>query len=332
MIGWPLRLAAAWRGLVRLLVLASLMAALPGCAWWELKERELALRPTPGRPTSLPPDANLFRPNDERWWVPMPATGHSDKPAETPSAAAPHRLTLWWLPNAAPDAPALLYLHGTFRNLYLNLPKIEALRAAGFSVLAVDYRGWGDSTAIVPSEETIAADAARAFVELQQRQSQPGRRVIYGHSMGTAVAVRLAASLRGGGADYGALALEASFTRLPDVAREAGFWGRVLSAFSTLQFDSQSRIERIDAPILMLHGSDDRTVPVVLGRRLRDAAPPGGVRWVEVAGGGHSQLHVQAAEIYRSTFAELIARLPPLAHLSTPATPAGAFTPDTTRP
>ena len=70
-----------------------------------------------------------------------------------------HRaLALWWLPHADPAAPTLLYLHGTFRNLYRNHPKMEALRAAGFSVLAVDYRGWGDSTAIVPSEKTILAE------------------------------------------------------------------------------------------------------------------------------------------------------------------------------
>ena len=64
------------------------------------------------------------------------------------------KLAIWWLPPSDPAAPTLLYLHGTFRNLYRNYPKIEALRAAGFGVLAVDYRGWGDSTPIVPSEKT----------------------------------------------------------------------------------------------------------------------------------------------------------------------------------
>jgi pimeloyl-ACP methyl ester carboxylesterase len=233
-------------------------------------------------------------------------------PVPSLDGTEPQKLALWWLPHAERGAPTLLYLHGTFRNLYLNLPKIEALRSAGFSVLAVDYRGWGDSSAIVPSEDTIAADAALAWAEMKKRQPQPGRRVIYGHSMGTAVAVRLAATLHGEvdyGADYGALVLEAAFTRLPDVASEAGFWGLVLGSVSTLEFDSLSRIAAIDAPLVMLHGEADRTVPVALGRRLRDAARPG-VRWVEVPGGGHSQLHVQAAELYRRTFTELISRLP----------------------
>jgi pimeloyl-ACP methyl ester carboxylesterase len=297
---WKPAPSTVWRSFGLALAIAMLGAALSGCAWIDLKQRELALRPTPGRPASLPPDAQLFRPGDERWSVPVPGPEGQEGTLQ--------QLALWWLPNPQPSAPALLYLHGTFRNLYLNLPKIEALRNAGFSVLAVDYRGWGDSSPIVPSEETMAADAARAWAEMMRRQPLPGRRVIYGHSVGTAVAVRLAATLRGG-KDYGALVLESAFTRLPDVAREAGFWGRVLGSISTLEFDSVARIADIDAPIVMLHGDADRTVPVALGRRLRDAAPPG-LRWVEVAGGGHSQLHVQAAERYRSTFAELIARLP----------------------
>jgi uncharacterized protein len=113
-----------------------------------------------------------------------------------------------------------------------------------------------------------------------------------------------AASLRHGN-DYGALALEAAFTRMPDIAAEAGFLGRVAAALTTLEFDSLAKIKRVDAPILMLHGGADRTVPVVLGRRLRDAAPPG-VRWVEVPGGSHSRLHSDAPEVYRRSFAELI--------------------------
>jgi pimeloyl-ACP methyl ester carboxylesterase len=292
-----------------LLGFAALGAALPGCAWLDSKLHELALRPTPGRPASAPPDAQLFRAGDRRWLVPVPGADGNEQ-----------QLALWWLPHPERDAPALLYLHGSFRNLYHNVPKIEALRTAGFSVLAVDYRGWGDSSAIVPSEATIAADALRAWAEMQLRQPQASRRVIFGHSMGSAVAVRLAATLRGG-TDYGALVLESAFTRLPDVAREAGFWGRVLGSVSTLEFDSLARIAAIDAPLVMLHGDADRTVPVALGRRLRDAAPPG-VRWVEVAGGGHSQLHVQAAELYRRTFVDLIGRLP-----ATAATPASAPAP-----
>jgi uncharacterized protein len=132
--------------------------------------------------------------------------------------------------------------------------------------------------------------------------------VIYGHSMGGAVAVTLASKLHGG-ADYAALVLESTFTRMPDVAAAAGFWGRLLAAVTSLRFDSLSRIGRIDAPLLMLHGTADKTVPIELGRRLRDAAATP-VRWVEVPGGSHSRLHVDAPEQYRQALRELIQVLP----------------------
>ncbi len=269
-------------------------AGLSGCAWLDTQQRRLALRPSPGMPADADSPAR-FRPGDERYLL--------------PSATPGEQVALWWLPQPDPQAPALLYLHGTLRSLYGNQPKIDALRAAGFAILAVDYRGWGESAAIVPSEATILADARLAFDELRRLQPDPGRRVLFGHSMGSAVAVILASTLRHG-QDYGALALESAFTRLPDVAGEAGFWGRVGAAVTTLDFDAAARIGAVDAPIWMLHGTADNTVALVLGQRLRDAARPG-VRWVEVPGGSHSRLHSEAPELYRQTFLDLQRSLSP---------------------
>jgi uncharacterized protein len=291
-------------GLVALLVGAG---SLSGCAWLQAKERQIALRPSPGQPAHAD-TALRWRPGDLRYTVPS-------------ASAADQAVALWWLPQADPQAPTLLYLHGTLRTLYGNAPKIEALRQAGFAILAVDYRGWGDSAAIVPSEDSIVADAWQAWAELQRRQPDPARRVIFGHSMGSAVAVSLASRLHHG-SDYGALALESAFTRLPDVAAEAGFWGRIGAAVTTLRFDSLAKIGAVDAPIWMLHGDADKTVPVVLGRRLRDAARPG-VHWIELPGGSHSRLHQDAPEAYAQAFHDLQATLvatpsPPLERKTTP--------------
>ncbi len=299
--GWAGRLA--WS-----LVALQALGGLGGCAWLQSKERQIALRPSAGAPANAE-TAIAWRTGDLRYTAPS---------ASTPDQA----LALWWLPQPDPRAPTLLYLHGTLRTLYGNAPKIEALRQAGFAILAVDYRGWGDSAAIVPSEATIVADAWQAWAELQRRQPDPGRRVLFGHSMGSAVAVQLASRLRHG-RDYGALALESAFTRLPDVAAEAGFWGRIGAAMTTLQFDSLSRIAAVDAPLWMLHGDADKTVPIVLGRRLRDAAPPG-VRWVEVAGGSHSRLHQDAPALYQQTFRDLQAALSASPPASPPAIPSSA--------
>ncbi len=281
-------------GFATLCVTLCLLSALGGCAWWDTKERELVYRPTPGRPA----DFKGLAAGDETFTIGVP--GHP--------ASKHDSLQFWWLPSAEPNAPTLLYLHGTFRNLYRNHPKIEALREAGFNVLAVDYRGWGDSTPMVPSEATIIADADTAWDELTRRQPDPRKRVIFGHSMGGGVAINLA-SRKHYLSDYGALIVESTFTSMPDVAAAVGAWGTIASWITRQKFDSLSKIGQVDAPILMIHGDRDKTVPVALGRKLRDAARPG-VRWVEVPGGTHSYLHSEAPQLYQQAVKSVINQLP----------------------
>jgi pimeloyl-ACP methyl ester carboxylesterase len=299
-----------WPAVARATAVMLCSLSLSGCASLERWQRKVALRPTPTAAGQAEASAASFRPGDERFLVSTAAGA---------PAGERQQVAMWWLPQADPQAPALLYLHGTFRNLYQNLPKIEALRTAGFAILAVDYRGWGDSTALVPSEATIHADAALAWAELKRRQSDPMLRLIYGHSMGGAVAVRLASGLRHR-QDYAALVLESTFTTMPDVAASAGFWGRLAAARVTLEFDSLSRIGAIDAPLLMMHGSADRTVPLALGQRLRDAAPPG-VRWAEFGGGTHSRLQSEFPERYQQTLREFIEHVTPAAASNTKRRP-----------
>lgn len=272
----------------------ALVWALSGCAWFDAKQRQLVFRPTPG---SAPVGFSGLRAGDLSFATPVPGIEPGTRDT----------VQMWWLPHADTRAPALLYLHGTYRNLYLNIGKINALREAGFSVLAVDYRGWGDSTPITPSEATIYADAETAWAELERREPDPRRRVIYGHSMGGGVAVELA-SRRRHGLDYAALILESTFTRGYDVAASSGWLARLVAKFSTQKFDSLSKIARVDAPVLMLHGDADRTVPVELGRQLRDAAPAG-TRWVEIAGGSHSRLQSDAPAIYQQALKTLLEQL-----------------------
>ena len=145
-------------------VLCLVLLATSGCAWFDSRQRELIYRPTPAQSSSA---ANLL-PGDRRYQVNLPDHNGAE------------HLAFWWLPNTQPNAPTLLYLHGTFRNLYGNQRKIESLRSAGFSVLAVDYRGWGESSARIPSEQSILQDANVAWQELTKHQPDPTRRVIYG--------------------------------------------------------------------------------------------------------------------------------------------------------
>ncbi len=272
----------------------GLATTLSGCAWFDVKQRQLVLRPTPG---GAPAGFAGLRPGDLSFATTVPGA----EPGTRDS------LQMWWLPHADPRAPTLLYLHGTFRNLYQNVPKIDALRDAGFAVLAVDYRGWGDSTPLIPSESTIYADADVAWAELTRREPDPRRRVIYGHSMGGGVAVELASRLRHR-SDYGALILESTFTNGVAVADATNWLLGLMARFSSQNFDSLAKIGKVNAPVLMLHGDADRTVPVALGRQLRDAAPAG-TRWVEIPGGSHSRLHSDAPAEYQRALKLLIEQL-----------------------
>ena len=288
------RLMSGLRDALRLLAICSLAATLAGCAWIDTKQRELVYRPTPGRPA----DFVGLRASDQTFTLDVPGAG----------ADQPDKLQLWWLPNPNAQAPTLLYLHGTFRNLFQNYRKIDALRSAGFAVLAVEYRGWGESSSVLPSEASINADAAVAWREFVRRQPDPRKRVIFGHSLGGGVAIELA-SHQHAGSDYAALILESTFTRLPDVAKSVGVMGWIVSWFATQRFDSITKIGRIDAPILMMHGSADKTVPFALGRALYEQAPAG-TRWVPFDGGSHSGLDREQPDLYRDSVRSVIAQLP----------------------
>ncbi len=218
---------------------------------------------------------------DRTWFVPADDGG---------------RVQLWSLPSHRAHAPALLYLHGTFRNAYQNYPKMHALREAGYDVVAVEYRGWGESSALVPSEQSIVADARIGWQALRALQPDASRRVVYGHSMGGGAAVALAAQLPAD--DYAGLVLESTFTSLPALAARYGWLIGWLARLTGQRFDSLSRIGAVHGPVLVMHGTADDTVPWALGRALYEAAPSPKT-FVSFEGGGHSTLQRDDPARYR---------------------------------
>ncbi len=302
----------ALRRLLWLCVLSATVLA-SGCAWLDVKQRNIIYRPTPG----VPADFAGLRATDERYFLSVHSAGSSSIAASVTSAvnitststvtstaslspqASTQLIEMWWLPHEDPQAPTLLYYHGTFRNLYQNLRKIDALREAGFAVLAVEYRGWGRSTPIVPSEQTIVQDGQIAFDELRRREARPSHRVIYGHSMGTGVAVDIASRLKAPD-DYAALILESALTSLPDVATEASWLGPLARIVSNERFASIDKIAKVQAPLLMLHGTQDKTIPIKLGEKLF-AAANAPKQWLRIEGGGHSDLQQVGSVQYQET-------------------------------
>jgi uncharacterized protein len=310
------RSACMWRNTLRFctvfVLCFTLLSLLGGCAWLNVKQRQLVYRPTPVVGNALPAAFKGLRTGDETFFIDVPPQQHAltyipegrqTTALDMQAKATPQRIELWWLPHPDPQAPTLLYLHGTFRNLFQNSRKIEALRDAGFAVLAVDYRGWGRSTPLIPSQKTILQDAELAWAELVRREPRAAQRVIFGHSLGSAVAVELA-SHRKAGQDYGALILESAFTNFSETANEfgalAGLVAKIALAFSDERFDSREKISRVDAPLLMLHGSADKTIPFVLGERLFATANTP-KQWALFEGGTHSGLDIEQPEKYRQT-------------------------------
>lgn len=271
------------------LLVASLLG---GCAWLDERVRTAVFRPS----HDIPAEFTGLRAGDQTYFV---LAGNPDPQDQ--------RVQMWWMPAAGAGAPTLLYLHGTFRDLYYNYPKMLAIRDAGFSVLGVEYRGWGESTPLVPSEDSIYADAELGWRELVRRQPDPTLRVIYGHSLGGAVAVDLAAK-KADGTRYAGLILESTFSSAPDLAATASIFAVPFAWLGGWGFDAQAKIAAVHVPILMLHGAADNTVPVELGHRLFDAAPEPKT-FVEFDAGSHSQLHEDAPARYRSVLADFAARL-----------------------
>jgi uncharacterized protein len=280
-----MRLRAFFNIVLRCLLVLQVVLSLTACAWLDTKQRQIIYRPSP----SIAAEFVGWQQGDRRYFLDIQDASNGAQPNQ--------HIELWWLPHADPAAPTLLYFHGTFRNLTQNLPKINALREAGFAVLAVEYRGWGQSSAITPSEKSILRDAQLAFEELKRLEPRPSQRVIYGHSMGSGVAVDIVSQLQDTSM-VGGLILEAAFTSFPDVAAQVGWWGRLLSAFNRERFSSIDKISKVKVPLLMIHGKLDTTVQATLGRTLFDAASEP-KQWLLIENGKHSDLHIADSVSYQ---------------------------------
>lgn len=202
----------------------------------------------------------------------------------------------WWI-GARPERDlgvVVLMFHGNAGNLSMRLPDHLDLHTMGASVLAVEYRGYGDSEG-QPSEAGLERDARAGWAEAKRRAEARGARiVVMGRSLGGAVAVGLAAGLEG----LDGLWLESTFTSLADVASTTGipFAGQ-LAAY---RFDSLGRIADVDAPVLLVHGVRDELIPIAQGRALADAitASGGSVTFIPVPGGGHNDTPQVAGHHY----------------------------------
>jgi alpha-beta hydrolase superfamily lysophospholipase len=266
---------------------AALAAVLSvGCASLDERQREWIFQPSD---RSWGGSADLARDMQEVW-IPFRSSVTGD----------PARLHGLWMPAAQEkaDTPVLLYLHGARWNVSGSAPRIRRMQELGFSVLAIDYRGFGKSSPGLPSEDSANEDARSAWAWLAaQYPTRP--RYVFGHSLGGAIAIDLASHVE----DEQGVIVEGTFTSIADVAGTTKWGWLPLTPLITQRFESVRKVRDIHSPLLVVHGADDSTIRSDLGRRLYDAAT-GRKRFVLVEGGSHfSTMSVGFAQ-YREALAQ----------------------------
>jgi pimeloyl-ACP methyl ester carboxylesterase len=221
------------------------------------------------------------------------------------SGAERGELHAWWIPaekiTEKTNAPTVLYLHGNFRNMSHNLENALRYRALGCNLLLVDYRGYGKSTGGKPSETKVYEDAEAAWQYLlKQRGVKPQQTFIYGHSLGGAIAIDLA--LRH--PEAAGLIIESTFTSMQAMGElEYGFLpvGLLLNQ----RFESRQKIAQLKAPVLLIHGTWDKKVPVKMAQQLFEAAPQPKTL-VLIEGGEHSNNAAVGWVEYRDAVADFV--------------------------
>jgi fermentation-respiration switch protein FrsA (DUF1100 family) len=203
------------------------------------------------------------------------------------------RLHAWWVPRE--DARwVTLYLHGNAGNVTHRFPQIREIVAAGSSILMLDYRGYGKSSGR-PTEKGLYIDAEAAFTHLLGMGYRAEQIILHGESLGTAVAVDLAARR-----PCAALILEAPFTSASDVA---GTVLPILGPMLVRSFNSVPKIRWILAPKLFIQGDRDEIIPLRFGQALFAAAQGRKSFWV-VKGAGHNDILQTAGPQYREKLKE----------------------------
>lgn len=258
-----------------------------GCATLDEKQREW-----------------IFQPSDRAW-------GGSDSYAEgmddvwiefhSKVTGEPAKLHGLWLEadKPRPDTPVLLYLHGARWNVAGSSGRMRRMQDLGFAVLAIDYRGFGKSSAGLPSEDSAYEDARKAWEWLAAKY--PDRpRYVFGHSLGGAIAIDLAARVE----DEQGTIVEGTFTSIPDVASTFKWGWLPISPFITQRFAAVDKVPKIGSPLLVVHGSNDRLIKSDLGRRLYEAAT-GRKHFLLVEGGSHHNTMWMGHGRYREAIREL---------------------------
>lgn len=196
------------------------------------------------------------------------------------------RLFGWYVraPNVSAKSPTLLWCHGNAGNILYRLDNLKRLYQVGLSAFLFDYRGYGRSQG-TPSEKGLYRDALAAYAYLtSHRHIKPQRLVLFGRSLGAAIAADVAAQQRAAG-----LILESSFPSVEAVAR-AHYFGLPAHRLLDARYDLLKRLQQINMPTLVIHGDRDQIIPVELGHKVYEATKHPKSFYL-VSGAGHNNLY-----------------------------------------
>jgi len=220
--------------------------------------------------------------------------GYEDVRLQTEDGVSLHA---WYVP--ATGSRTLLFFHGNAGNVSHRLGSIKVFHDLGLSVLIIDYRGYGESEGR-PTEVGTYRDAEAAWRYLTEtRGVSPGRIVVFGRSLGGAVAAWLAARTR-----PAALIVESAFTSVPDLGQELYPWlpVRWLSRFD---YPTRRYVADVRAPVLVVHSRDDEIAPFHHGEAIFAAAPP--PRTLLELEGTHNEAHVRSEQRYIAGLRDFLA-------------------------
>ncbi len=201
----------------------------------------------------------------------------------------------WWIPapTSAADSPVIIYAHGNASNLSDLVFRFQQFHDWGCAVMAIDYRGYGESSGPFPNEQRVYEDIETAWQYLiQQRQVAADRIVLYGQSIGGAIALNLAVNHP----EAAGLVMESSFTSMRDmVDYKFPLLPKItpIDTVLTQQFDSIGKMRSLKIPLLLIHGTDDDIVPVSMSQQLYGATIVSGnanSTLILIEGGDHNSL------------------------------------------
>ncbi|NJO43729.1 MAG: alpha/beta hydrolase [Cyanobacteria bacterium CRU_2_1] len=181
------------------------------------------------------------------------------------------RMHGWWIPANGSETGTLLYLHGNGINIGANVEHANRYHQLGFSVLLMDYRGYGRSEGEFPNEVRVYQDARRMWEYLTQERQIPADRIfVYGHSLGGAIAIELMQTYP----DAAGLIVESSFTSVRNaVERTTSFGIFPIDLLLTQRFESIDKVASLQLPVLFIHGTSDSRIPSDMSELLYAATP-----------------------------------------------------------